>query len=159
MVAIRLATLEDAPVLARLVLEVQHLHALKRPDIFKPADDAGSFETDFRERILTDPNGSVFLAEVAKQAVGYVYSSVVERSESPYTFVRHYVHIDQICVKSEFRGRGCGQALVQAVFALAKERGSTHVTLSTWAFNSDAQAFFAAQGFRPYIFSMEAVID
>ncbi|MBZ0297794.1 MAG: GNAT family N-acetyltransferase [Anaerolineae bacterium] len=159
MATTRLATLEDVPVLAQLLLEVQELHVVNRPDIFKPADDVAAFETDFRERMLGDSEGWVFLAEEANSAVGYAYATLVQRPESVYGFAPRYIHIDQISVKSTFRGRGCGQALVEAVFAMARSQGVNRVTLSTWAFNSDAHGFFEKMGFQPYLFSMETTLE
>lgn len=158
MAVIRQAGLSDVEILARLNSEVQQLHHGSRPDIFKPVTDLGMIAQDFRERVLAAPDGFVLLVEADGMAVGYVVAETVTRPETAFSYDRKYVHIDAIGVLPACQGRGYGGALVAAVFEQAQSQGITRVTLNSWAFNTDAHAFFRRCGFAPYVHQFECFV-
>lgn len=155
---IRVGTLDDAVSIARLNVEVQNIHAAALPHIFKRVSD-GSFALPYITQCLADPQNHFFIASVAGEDVGYVFARVVRRLESAYTYARGQVYIDQIAVRPEYQGQGCGAALIQAVCDLAKAEQIETVALDTWAFNDKAQAFFASQGFTPFNIRMWMQIE
>lgn len=155
MLQIRLATVDDAGILAELVRDVQRLHADALPDWFKQPDDVTPFVADMKDRILADPDGYVFIAEVDGIAAGYVYAQIFERPEDAYAFARKLAFIDQISVKPAYRGKGCGRALIEAVFKLARTEGVQKVALDTWAFNTEAHEFFYKMGFKVFNYRMD----
>lgn len=152
---IRLATGEDAGILAGLNQDVQRIHADAMPHRFKQSDDLTPFRKDFEERILGNPNGYTFIAEVDGNPAGYISALIIQRPENAYTYAMRFVHIDQISVRPAFRKQGCGRALMQAVFDLAKREGIACVTLDTWAFNTEAHKFFARMGFEVFNYRMD----
>jgi diamine N-acetyltransferase len=145
---IRPATLEDINVLAELNADVQRLHANALPYLFKQPDHSAAIIADFRERIFADVEGRVLLAEIDGEAAGYVYARVNHRPDNAYTYAFDTIHIDQISVRPIYQGQGFGRALVQVVFDWARAEKIDRVTLATWAFNIEAQAFFKKQGFE-----------
>jgi GNAT superfamily N-acetyltransferase len=62
---------------------------------------------------------------------------------------------DEVCemkrlyVRSAFRGRGVGRALVAAVLDAARQVGYRRMVLDTMAVMTDARALYWAAGFRP----------
>ncbi len=158
-VSIRQAVPADAAALALLNSEVQQLHAEARPDIFKPAGDPEPFMNDFLGRLLANPDGRMLIIEVEGEPVGYVYAQVSTRPETAYGYGRSSIHIDQIGVKAAHQGRGYGRALIEAVFEMARTQGISRVTLSSWAFNTQAHAFFDRCGFKPYTHNFETFVD
>lgn len=44
----------------------------------------------------------------------------------------------------------CGEALVNALKAVAREQKAARLALDVWSFNINAQNFFNRQGFRPF---------
>lgn len=156
---VRLATQADVDLLAHLNRDVQKLHADAHPQLFKQPDDLEPFKTDIRDRILADADGRVVIVEDDGQAVGYVYVHFLRRPETAYTYAREFLHIDQISVKPECQGRGYGRALMQAVFDLAAAQQIERVTLDTWDFNQNAQAFFARMGFKVFHYRMEVYLS
>jgi diamine N-acetyltransferase len=156
---IRLATVEDASILGRLNQDVQRLHANAAPHFFKQPDNVTHVVHDFEENLLTDPHGRIFIAENDGEPAGYICAFIVQRTETPYTFAQQFAHIGQLSVKPAFRKRGCGRALVQVVFDLARSENIVRVTLDTWAFNTEAQQFFARVGFKPVVYRMETLLS
>ena len=156
---IRLATLDDIDALVRLNAEVQKLHADALPYLFKQPDNPTGIMADFRERILADPEGHVFLAEIDGEPAGYAYAHVNHRLDNAYTYAFDTIYIDQIGVKSVYQGQGVGRALIQAVFEWARTENISRVTLDTGAFNTNAQAFFKKQGFEFFIYRMGVTLD
>ena len=155
---VRLATNADAGMLAALNWDVQHLHAAERPDIFKQPGDLGVIAEDLRVRFLDEPDSCILLVEVDGVAVGYAAVNIMRRPETPYSYARQHVHVDQIAVKPSAQRHGCGRALIEAVRDLARTQNMTRVTLDTWDFNVNAQAFFKQMGFSPYHYRMEAQV-
>jgi ribosomal protein S18 acetylase RimI-like enzyme len=154
MIQIRKATVEDAELLARLVKAVHDIHAEARPDFFKPYALSPEWIADFRERLL-DPSNAFLIAEVEGEAVGYVFAQVIERPENLYTYAMSYLLVDQISVNPEHRNHGYGEALIQAVFDMAKSLGLPRVVLGVWNFNERAVAFYERQGFSSRDMRME----
>lgn len=152
---VRQAVIEDAEIVAKLICDVQRLHAEELPHLFKPADAPSPFVVDCRERILTDPNGRLFIVEEAGEAVGYVYARVLRQPETAYVYARSAVHIDQISVKPDRQGSGYGRALIEAVFGLARAEDIERVSLDTWGFNTEAHGFFHKMGFDMFMYRMD----
>lgn len=157
-VNIRSASTRDADILAGLVQDVQRLHADAMPHIFKQPQNAALFAADFRERILSDANTHVFIAEVVDDPAGYVVAVIIQHSETPYAYALQTIHIDQISVKPAYRHGGCGRALIQTVFDLAHTEGIERITLDTWAFNREAHMFFQRMGFEFSLHRMDTFV-
>ncbi len=157
MVTIRRATCEDAPILAALVADVQQFHAHALPTVYKPVTDLALFVDDIENRLLANPDGWVYIAQVHDEAVGYVYVCRRQRPDSPYSFAQDPLIVDQIAVKPAYQGQGCGQALMQAVFDLAQAEGFDQIKLSVMAFNDAAIGFYQHLGFE--ILNHNMVID
>jgi GNAT superfamily N-acetyltransferase len=158
--SVRTATGEDVQLLANLNRDVQQLHADALPHIYKPITDSEMITADIRDRVLADTEGRVFVAETdLGEAVGYIYAKIVRRPEHPYVYAQTYVHIDVITVRPAYQGQGYGQALIDSVVDWARTEGIARITLDTLAFNVQAQAFFAAQGFKMFRHVMEMFLD
>lgn len=156
---IRLATFENIDALVGLNAEVQKLHADALPYLFKQPDNPAAIIADFRDRILADPEGRVFLAEINGEAVGYAYARINHRPDNAYTYAFDTIHIDQIGVKSAYQGQGCGRALIQAVFEWACAEKIDRVTLDTSDFNTKARTFFRNQGFEVFTYRMDVTLE
>lgn len=63
---------------------------------------------------------------------------------------RPLVNIHDLGVKAEYRGRGVGRALLEAVESEARRRGACKVTLEVLSGNEAAQALYARLGFATY---------
>lgn len=147
-ITVRLATMDDADVIARQTATVQQLHADALPDVFKPPSDE-LFPPAKLAALVHDPSSIVAVAELDGKIVGHIYGAVVSRAESAFHVPGSHLYIHQIGVDEEGRRQGVGTALVAFVMDTARAMGVTAVHVDHWAFNTRAARFFEACGFRP----------
>ncbi len=153
-VTIRTATPADARVLARLNGPVQALHAQAQPDVFKPAAMTPELVAHY-EAELARPDVVIYIAEADGEPAGCAVAVIVERPETPFTYARRFVLIDQISVNPAARRRGIGTALLAEVVALARKQAINVVRLDVYDWNQEALAFYARLGFRTYNLRLE----
>lgn len=73
------------------------------------------------------------------------------------TFVaRPLINIHDLAVRPEYRGRGLGKALLNAVEAEARKRGACKITLEVLSGNERAKALYASRGYADYTLDPEA---
>ncbi|GAA2590952.1 hypothetical protein GCM10010435_82080 [Winogradskya consettensis] len=85
-----------------------------------------------------------FVAEVGGQVIGSAWLHVAERVPGGESFSRLYGDIQSVMVRSEFRSRGAGSALMTAILAEARTRGLLHVTVHS---GRRAVDFYVRNGF------------
>jgi ribosomal protein S18 acetylase RimI-like enzyme len=123
----------------------------------RPADDSPLLDLDRRcwspAHDVTDGPASVhgtflgedvLVAEMAGRVVGYVKVA----PPTPLPSNAHVQQVQGLLVDPEYRGRGIGQALLDAAVGLARRRGARRIWLRVLATNPGAQRLYAAAGFR-----------
>ena len=143
---IRRATPADAATLARLNAHVQGWHTAHYPEAFFPDPDPQALTRYFADR-LADPACTAFLT--GDPATGYALCQLVTRERSIFSPGYRRQMVDHIAVAPDARRQGQGRALLQAVRALAKDLHADEILLDTWEGNTEAHAFFRANGFHP----------
>lgn len=88
---------------------------------------------------IYDPAGW-FLATCDNRVAGLVFTSQVNH--------RAALEVTYMGVSPPFRGKGVGNALLQKAFALARDRGLSHVTLAVDSINQPARMLYDRWGFR-----------
>jgi ribosomal protein S18 acetylase RimI-like enzyme len=141
---IRRATPSDATTLARLNTHVQSWHAAHYPEAFFPNPDAEALAHYFADRLL-DPACTAFLT--GDPATGYALCQLQTRDTSIFSPGYRRLMVDHIAVAPEARRQGQGRALLTAARLLARDLAADEVLLDTWDANTDAHAFFRANGF------------
>jgi GNAT superfamily N-acetyltransferase len=139
---IRVATVEDAPVIAGLGVAIQRMQHDERPDWFKPADETAGTElygapARPRRHCLSGRGG---------EALGFIVVKLHHRPDSALGWGQTLLELDQIGVAPSARRRGVGHALMNAVRERADEVSAKRTILTTWEFNVDAHRFFEAEG-------------
>ena len=143
---IRRATPADAATLARLNTHVQTWHAAHYPEAFFPNPDPDAMTAWFDDR-LADPACTAFLA--GDPATGYALCQLQTRERSIFSPGYRRLMVDHIAVAPEARRQGQGRALLQAARQLARDLRADEILLDTWEANTNAHAFFRANGFQP----------
>lgn len=93
------------------------------------------------------------LAEQDGEAVGYLIGYVKEAySLRPIKTA----DLESVYVKKAFRSQQVGQQLVEAFFTWAKERGAQRISVTAYATNERAIAFYQRMGFAPKNVTLEA---
>jgi diamine N-acetyltransferase len=156
-IQIRQATVDNAATLARLNVAVHVIHTEARPEIFK-APVVDEFIVHMRDR-LNQPDWRALIAEVDGLPVGYATTLISKRPENPFAHPGEHIVVDNISVEPDYRSQGVGEALMEQVYVLAREEGIQRVTLTVWAFNERAIAFYERLGFKPFQVHMEKILD
>lgn len=154
---VRRAEEKDIPKILELLVQVDMVHHLGRPDIFK--GPATKYNKNELRDILNDGSTPVFVCVdendvplghafcVHKQVIG---SSVITDIKTLY--------IDDICVDSDARGKQIGKTLYDFVIDYAAKNGFYNVTLNVWSCNEPAVKFYEAMGMKQQRIVMEKIL-
>jgi ribosomal protein S18 acetylase RimI-like enzyme len=148
-VKVRQATPEDVPALVALFQELDRMQSDWRVFTPRPGfyDEVG---LKYREAMSTE-NAVVLVAEDEGEIVGMSYGEV--RVPSRFSDERA-LELSGVVVRTGYRGRGVGRALVQEAARFAGELGVEWVELKTFAPNQGAMAFWEGLGFTPRVVQM-----
>ena len=148
-VEIRPATKDDASVISMLNADVQAVHADALPWRFKQPGPE-TFTPRDAEEFLAKAGHIAFLAQVDDAPAGYIVAELVRRVETARHHAHSMMYVHHISVRPEFRRRGVGRALLDAVKAHGAANGIALLALDAWAFNEKALAFFRGYGLVDY---------
>jgi GNAT superfamily N-acetyltransferase len=148
-VKVRQATPEDVPALVALFQELDRMQSDWRVFTPRPGfyDEVG---VKYREAMSTE-NAVVLVAEDEGEIVGMSYGEV--RIPSRFSDERA-LELSGVVVRTGYRGRGVGRALVQEAARFAGELGVEWIELKTFAPNQGAMAFWEGLGFTPRVVQM-----
>jgi GNAT superfamily N-acetyltransferase len=148
-VKVRQATPEDVPALVALFQELDRMQSDWRVFTPRPGfyDEVG---LKYREAMSTE-NAVVLVAEDEGEIVGMAYGEV--RIPSRFSDERA-LELSGVVVRTGYRGRGVGRALVAEAARFAGELGVEWVELKTFAPNQGAMAFWEGLGFTPRVVQM-----
>jgi ribosomal protein S18 acetylase RimI-like enzyme len=148
-VKVRQATPEDVPALVALFQELDRMQSDWRVFTPRPGfyDEVG---LKYREAMSTE-NAAVLVAEDEGEIVGMSYGEV--RIPSRFSDERA-LELSGVVVRTGYRGRGVGRALVQEAARFAGELGVEWIELKTFAPNQGAMAFWEGLGFTPRVVQM-----
>jgi GNAT superfamily N-acetyltransferase len=107
---------------------------------------------------LDDPYTRVFIAEDQGKPVGFVLGMIVDLvpdifAQEPCGFLA------DIYVQPDYRRRGIGHGLVNAIVAWFKERGASYFDWQVASLNADGIAFWRALGGRDLMVRMRADVE
>ncbi|GHT74555.1 N-acetyltransferase [Spirochaetia bacterium] len=114
-------------------------------------DQVTASEAGLRQTIFRDHKAEVLIAEYqetpqeVKQAAGFV---LFFHNYSTFTG-KPGIYIEDLFVKSEFRGKGIGKALLSRVAGIAAERNCGRLEWSCLDWNNPSIAFYKSQGAQP----------
>jgi ribosomal protein S18 acetylase RimI-like enzyme len=142
----RQATENDIDSLFRLSCLVHHqppydmlIPAHERERFLAAFQLGSSFEQTFKtklRRLISSPNGHVFIADVDGEIAGYRAAEV-----GPHSLELHGLFVDE-----RFRGQGIGKALFTAPLHLVPPGGTIHLTVL--AGNTVARSLYESLGFQ-----------
>ena len=135
-VAIRTATLEDEDAVLALIEELFDPPGARPPAYTREVGSRG-----FRHAV-EHPDADVLLALDGERVVGLasVYADILSIRYGPRCWLQDLV------VTSSHRSLGVGKALLDATTAWARERGCTHLDLSSGDGRKDAHRFYLREG-------------
>ena len=154
---VRNALDSDIPRILELLVQVDMVHHVARPDLFK--GPATKYNGEEISELLKDPKKPIFVFEDEDGSVlGHAFC--IEKQvvgDSVLTDIKT-LYVDDICVDENARGKGVGKALYEHVKRYAREGGFYNITLNVWEGNPGAKAFYEAMGLKPQKIGMEEII-
>ncbi len=156
MIEIREARFEDCAQILELLTQLQEMHAVSRPDIFKEGQVVMG-ENDF-ENILSDSDRIIYVAEMGNRLIGMVEIEFKEVL-NPILVRRKVGIIDSIIVEKEMRNQGFGGLLFEEAKKAAENRGVESLELNVWGFNESAIQFYEKSGMKILRTTMELKLN
>jgi GNAT superfamily N-acetyltransferase len=143
---VRLATPEDEAAALALIEELFDPPGVRAPGYTQERGRAGF------KHAVHDRDADVLLAIEGERVVGLasVYADILSMRYGPRCWLQDLI------VTSSHRGRGVGAKLLDAASDWARDRGCTHLELSSGEGRKDAHRFYRAQGMsQSYNFSKQ----
>ena len=154
---VRRAEEKDIAQILKLLVQVNMVHHLGRPDLFN--GPATKYTGPELAEILKDPARPVFVyAEEDGTVKGHAFCWFEQCIGDNIRTDVKTLYIDDICVDEEARGQHVGTALYEYVEAFAKAEGCYNVTLNVWECNPGARKFYEACGMVPQKTGMEKIL-
>jgi len=152
---IRKANKDDIQRIIELLHQVNMVHHVLRPDLFKPYTT--KYNEQELEAMLNDENKPIFVYHDGT-VLGYAFCQISEvRGDQLLEDIKS-LYIDDICVDEQARGRHVGKALYEYVRDYATSIGCNHITLNVWEGNEPALHFYRNMGMQVQKTTMEVIL-
>jgi len=152
---IRRAIKNDIKRILELLVQVDMVHHVKRPDLFKP------YTTKYDERelesMLGDDSNPIFVYDDGG-VLGYAFCQITEVKNHKLLQDIKTLYIDDICVEETARGKHIGKALYEYVHDYARSIGCNNITLNVWEGNDPAISFYRNMGMHVQKTTMEFIL-
>lgn len=138
----------DSKLLTKLNRDVQDIHSIIEPELFKPYDEDGIKK--YFDSVLTKEDVTAHIAYSDGKPAGYVI--LIRRNYPENAFSKSFsaIYVDHICVDDKYKRSGIGKVLIDFVKAVAKDNKINRIELNYWTANKNAGKFFKKQGFEVY---------
>ena len=152
---IRKANKGDIQRIIELLHQVNMVHHVIRPDLFKP--HTTKYNEQELEAMLDDDSKPIFVFDDG-MVLGYAFCQVSEVKNNQLLEDIKTLYIDDICVDENARGKHVGKALYEHVLEYAKSIGCNNITLNVWEGNEPAQRFYRNMGMQVQKTTMEIIL-
>ncbi len=152
----RRAENKDIPQMHELLRQVNLVHQIGRPDLFKLHN---KYTDEELEEILKDEKRPIFAAtDDSDTMLGYCFCVHQQHINDNLLTDVKTLYIDDLCVDENTRGQHVGKQLYEYVLKWAKDNGYYNVTLNVWTCNPGAMKFYESLGMTPYKIGMEQIL-
>lgn len=152
---IRKAEKRDVGRIIELLHQVNMVHHVIRPDLFKPYTT--KYDEQALEGLLSDGNKPIFVFDDGV-VQGYAFCQVTEVKNDQLLQDIKTLYIDDICVDDTARGKHVGKALYDYVHDYALSIGCYNITLNVWEGNEPAICFYRNMGMQVQKTTMETIL-
>ena len=152
---IRRAEIKDIPGIISLLHQVNMVHHVLRPDLFKPYTT--TYNEQELEALMVDDSKPIFVFEDGG-VLGHAFCMITEVKGDKLLQDIKTLYIDDICVDENARGQHVGKALYEYVRDYAASIGCNNITLNVWDGNDAALSFYKNMGMKVQKTTMEIVL-
>ena len=149
---VRRANRNDISRIIELLHQVDMVHHVIRPDLFKP--NTTKYNEQELEALLSDDSKPVFVFGNG-EVLGHAFCMITEARNDKLLQDIKTLYIDDICVDEKARGRHVGKALYEHVRDYALSIGCNNITLNVWEGNGPALSFYRNMGMKVQKTTME----
>ena len=149
---IRRANKGDIVRIIELLHQVNMVHHVIRPDLFKP--NTTKYDEQELEALLGDDSKPVFVYDDGG-VLGHAFCLIKEVRDDKLLQDIKMLYIDDICVDEKARGKHVGKALYEYVRDYAVRIGCYNITLNVWEGNDAALSFYKNMGMKVQKTTME----
>ena len=149
---IRRANKGDIVRIIELLHQVNMVHHVIRPDLFKP--NTTKYDEQELEALLGDDSKPVFVYDDGG-VLGHAFCLIKEVRDDKLLQDIKTLYIDDICVDEKARGKHVGTALYEYVRDYAVRIGCYNITLNVWEGNDAALSFYKNMGMKVQKTTME----
>lgn len=151
---IRRANKNDISQIINMLHQVNMVHHIIRPDLFKP--HTTKYNEQELSKMLDNENKPIFVFDDGG-VLGYAFCQISEVQDDILLQDTKTLYIDDICVDENARGKHVGKALFEYVRDYAQTIGCHNITLNVWTGNDAAQSFYKNMGMQVQKTTMELV--
>ena len=152
---VRTATTKDIKRIIEWLHQVNMVHHVIRPDLFKPYTT--KYNEQELEQMLYDDSKPIFVFDDG-EVEGYAFCQITEVRDHQLLEDIKTLYIDDICVDERARGKHVGTALYEHVYNYAKAIACNNITLNVWEGNTPALNFYQRMGMKVQKTTMETII-
>ncbi|WP_028907108.1 GNAT family N-acetyltransferase [Xylanibacter ruminicola] len=152
---IRRAEIKDISGIISLLHQVNMVHHVLRPDLFKPYTT--KYNEQELEALMGDDSKPIFVFEDGG-VLGHAFCMITEVKGDKLLQDIKTLYIDDICVDENARGQHVGKALYEYVRDYAASIGCNNITLNVWDGNDAALSFYKNMGMKVQKTTMEIVL-
>lgn len=152
---IRKANNKDIHRIIELLHQVNMVHHVIRPDLFKP--HTTKYNEQELEAMFKDNSKPVFVYDDG-EVLGYAFCQLTEVKDHLLLEDNKSLYIDDICVDEKARGKHVGKALYEYVRNYARSIGCHNITLNVWEGNNPAISFYKNMGMQVQKTTMEIIL-
>ncbi|MCF0116019.1 MAG: GNAT family N-acetyltransferase [Erysipelotrichaceae bacterium] len=155
---IRFAQVSDMNRIDELLMQVNHVHAVGRPDMF--IDGKRKYTMEQLQELIEHREKTPILVYVNEEGIieGYMFGKFEQPVDSNILVPNKSLYIDDLCVDEKCRGKHVGKQLLEYTKKFAKEEGCYSVTLNVYNFNEPAMKFYLKNGLVPLKTGMETIL-
>ena len=152
---VRKACKNDIGRIIELLHQVDMVHHVIRPDLFKP--NTTKYNEQELEALLDRDRNPIFVYDDG-QVLGHAFCQISEAKGHRLLVDAKTLYIDDICVDEAARGKHVGKALYEYVRDYARSIGCYNITLNVWEGNDAAQSFYRSMGMQVQKKGMETIL-
>lgn len=152
---IRTANKCDIKRIIELLHQVNMVHHVIRPDLFKP--HTTKYNEQELESLLSNQSKPIFVYDDG-EVRGYAFCQISEVKDNQLLQDAKTLYIDDICVDENARGKHVGKALYEYVRDYARSIDCYHITLNVWEGNDAAVSFYRNMGMQVQKTTMETIL-
>lgn len=156
MTMVRRAQKDDVEGIMALLHQVNMVHHVLRPDLFRP------HTTKYNEQellsLIGDDSKPIFVYDDGEMVLGHAFCQITDVKDHRLLMDTKTLYIDDICVDEVARGKHVGKALYEYVRDYARSIGCYNITLNVWEGNDAAQHFYRSMGMGVQKTGMEVVL-